>query len=351
MRPGEPSEVVRELVALLDADPDLRGRLEEALRDRDEQPGDLWREMTIEGFCRFFEEWRCCLPAIEHEQSMLDHLLKLHRTEKGLALVRETPFAQWLNRFARARGEFLDSADSAALVPRWAEHPDIDLSDFVVPAEGFRSFNEFFIRRVRPGARPIASPDDDSVVVSPGDATVQAALALDPGARLEVKGRSLTLDRLLAGEERELAGRFARGTAMVLFLGVKDYHRFHAPVAGRIVRAGRIGGLCFGCDEYPGQFFTEHPRGYFIFESRGFGLLGMVTVGIATVSSIEILRTAGETVAKGDELGYFAYGGSAILLLFEEGRVNEERWTEGRHLLMGERIATLHPDDHRGPER
>jgi len=341
MPPAERSEVVQELEELLAADPDLRRRVEEALADRDERPGEIWLGMTLEGFCRFFEEWRRCLPAIEHEQSMLDHLLKLHRTEKGLALVRETPFAGWLNRFARARGEFLDSPDSAALVPRWAEHPDIDLSDFVVPPGGFRSFNEFFTRRVEPGARPIASPGDDSVVASPADATVQPALALDPEARLEVKGRSLTLAELLRGEP--LAGRFRGGTAMVLFLGVKDYHRFHAPVAGRILRADRIGGLCFGCDDYPGQFFTEHPRGYFLLETRGFGLLGIVVVGIATVSSIELLRAAGDTVAKGDELGYFAYGGSAVLLLFEAGRVSEEGWTEGRHVLMGEWIAILSP--------
>jgi phosphatidylserine decarboxylase len=341
MQPAERSEIVRELVELLAADRDLRGRVEEALCDRDEQPGDIWRGMTLEGFYRFFDEWHSCLPAIENEQSMLDHLLRFHRTPKGLALVRETPFARWLNRFARARGDFLDGGESAELVRHWADHPDIDLSDFVVPAEGFGSFNEFFTRRVKPGARPIASPDDDSVVVSPADSTIQAALALDSQARLEVKGRSLTLAELLPGEA--LAERFRDGTAMVLFLGVKDYHRFHAPVAGRILRVGRIGGLCFGCDEYPGQFFTEHHRGYFVFETRGFGLVGMVTVGIATVSSVQLLRAAGEVVAKGDELGYFAYGGSAILLLFEEGQVREEDWIEGRHILMGARIGTLDP--------
>jgi len=341
MPTAERSEIVRELVELLAADRDLRGRVEEALSDRDERPGDIWRDMTLEDFYRFFDEWRCCLPAVENEQSMLDHLLRFHRTPKGLALVRETPFAGWLNRFAVARGDFLDCGDSAELVRHWADHPEIDLSDFVVPAEGFGSFNEFFTRRVKPGARPIGSPDDDSVVASPADSTIQAALALVPEARLEVKGRSLTLAELLPGEA--LAERFRDGTAMVLFLGVKDYHRFHAPVAGRILRVGRIGGLCFGCDEYPGQFFTEHHRGYFVFETGGFGLVGMVTVGIATVSSVQLLRAAGEVVAKGDELGYFAYGGSAILLLFQEGQIREEDWIEGRHILMGARIGTLDP--------
>lgn len=86
---------------------------------------------------------------------------------------------------------------------------------------------------------------------------------------------------------------------MVLFLGVTDYHRFHAPVAGRIVEEGRIGGLCFGCDGDPGEVFTEHHRGVFLFETRGFGLVGMFTVGIATVSSVRHLRGRGTRWERG----------------------------------------------------
>ncbi|HVS64414.1 MAG TPA: phosphatidylserine decarboxylase [Thermoanaerobaculia bacterium] len=343
MRATAYSDVVRELVELLAVDPPLRRRVEDALRDRDQQPGDPWGAMTLEGFFGFFEAWRTSLPAIDREESFLHRLLKLHRTPKGLALVRERALAGWLNRFAQARGDFLDSEDSAWMIARWSEHPEIDLADFVVPEAGFRSFNELFTRKVKPGARPIAAADDDTVLVSPADSAVQAPLDLDPETLLEVKGRSLRLDELLGGDR--CAAEFRHGTAMVLFLGVQDYHRFHAPVTGTIARCAMIGGLCFGCDEYPGQFFTEHRRGFFVLDTR-FGPVGMVTVGIATVSSVRHTRAIGDAVRKGDELGYFAYGGSAILLLFPKGRVVLDERAENEHVLMGTRIGSFQTPSH-----
>lgn len=338
MRTSAHSDVVRELVDLLDEDAGLRRQVEDALRDRDDRPGDFWRDVTLDRFFQFFDEWRSCLPMIEHEQTFLNDFLTFHRTPKALALVREPPLAQWLNRFAKARGAFLDSDASVDMIAHWCRHPAIRLADFVVPEGGFRSFNEFFTRKVKPGARPIASPDDDAVLTSPADAAVQAPLALDPETLLEVKGKRLRLDDLLSRDP--FAAEFRDGTAMVLFLDVQDYHRFHAPAAGRIVREVKIGGMCFGCDEYPGQFFTEHHRGFFVFETR-FGLVGMVTVGIATVSSVRHLRAAGEAVSKGDELGYFAYGGSAILLLFPRGRATLDERAMNEHVLMGEKIGSF----------
>lgn len=333
------SNIVRQLVDVLAEDRDLCRQVREALRDRDEQPGDIWSDMTLEGFLRFFDEWLSCMPVIEDEQSFLDDFLKLHRTAKGLTLVKETPFAQWLNRFTIARGEFLDSSASMVMIPHWADHPDIDLSQFIVPDGEFTSFNDFFTRRLQPGARPIAAPDDDSVVVSPADSELQGTLALDRESLVEVKGMSLCLADLLGGEP--LADRFSGGIALVHFLGVEDYHRFHSPVTGRIVKEAKIGGLCFGCDEYPGEFFTEHHRGFFMIETADHGLVGMVTVGIATVSSVQHLRSSGDVVRKGDELGYFAYGGSAILLLFRNGQVCLDDFEKETHVLMGSRIGSF----------
>ena len=332
--------IVRELEELLAADPAFRQRLEAALRERDEQAGDNWREVTAGEFCRYFERWLTCMPVLDKEQSFLDDFLVFHRTREALALVREAPLAPWLNRFAQARGAFLDSEDSAGMVAHWSGHRLIQMADYLVPEQGFRNFNEFFTRRIKPGARPIASPLDDEVLTSPADCEVQEALALDPDTQLSVKGKSLQLDQLLPGDP--FAESFRGGEAMVLFLDVQDYHRFHAPAAGRIVHDVKFGGLCFGCDEYPGQFFNEHHRGFFVLET-GFGRIGMVTVGIATVSSVNHTSEAGDHVAKGDELGHFAYGGSAILLLFPPGRAHLDGFSKNEHILMGSRIGRFNP--------
>ena len=330
--------IVRELADLLTADPGLRRQLEEALRDRDARPEDIWGEMTLEGLFEFFDAWYNGPPAIDRENCHLHDFLQLHRTAKGLALVKDTDFGQWLNRFARARGELLDSEASRWMISRWTGHPAIDLSDFEVPAAGYLSFNEFFTRRLKPGVRPIASPEDDRVIVSPADSELQAPLALDPQSPVEVKGMLLSLSDLLG--KTAFAEPFRNGTASVHFLGVKDYHRFHAPFAAKIVQDTRISGLCFGCDDYPGEFFTEHPRGFFILDTGKYGLVGMVTVGIATVSSIRLQRFTGEVVSKGEELGHFAYGGSAILLLFQEGQVQLEG-SPRQHVLMGSRLGSF----------
>jgi phosphatidylserine decarboxylase len=334
------SPIVGELEQLLEADEDFRQRLAAALRQRDEQPGDNWREVTLEQFCGYFERWLTCMPVLDNEQTFLNDFLVFHRTEKALALVREAPFAPWLNRFAQARGAFLDSEESAGMVAHWAGHRLIHMPDYVVPEQGFRSFNEFFTRRVKPGARPIAAPGDREVLISPADCEVQEALTLDPDARFAVKGKSLSLHELLPGDPH--ADSFRGGEAMVLFLDVQDYHRFHAPAAGRILHNVKFGGLCFGCDEYPGQFFTEHHRGFFVLETA-FGPLGMVTVGIATVSSVNHTRDFGDLVEKGEELGHFAYGGSAILLLFPPGRVDLDSFSKNEHILMGSRIGRFNP--------
>lgn len=330
------AKIVSELEELLAADENFRRRTEAALRERDERPGDSWREVTLEQFCFYFERWLTCMPVLDNEQTFLDDFLVFHRTPQALALVREAPLAPWLNRFAQARGAFLDSEASAAMVAHWAGHRLIHMPDYLVPEEGFRSFNEFFTRRVKPEARPIAAAGDPEVLVSPADCEVQEALALDPEARLAVKGKSLSLGQLLPGDP--YAEVFRGGEAMVLFLDVQDYHRFHAPAAGKIVHDVKFGGLCFGCDDYPGQFFTEHHRGFYVLET-GFGPVGMVTVGIATVSSVNHTSAAGEMVGKGDELGHFAYGGSAILLLFTPGQVTLDPRSKNEHILMGSRIG------------
>ena len=132
---------------------------------------------------------------------------------------------------------------------------------------------------------------------------------------IEVKGDTLSVQQLLG--EDELSEVFLGGKAILCMLATTDYHRFHSPVAGDIISEAQLAGLYYGMTGGWVDYFFEHRRGYYMFDTDDFGLVGMISVGMFTISSIEFTQQAGSVVEKGDEVGHFAYGGSAIILLFE----------------------------------
>jgi len=138
-----------------------------------------------------------------------------------------------------------------------------------------------------------------------------------------------------------LADDFINGKAILCMLNTTDYHWYHAPVPGRIVSQHQLGGLYYGMDGGWVEYFFQHRRGYFIFDTEKFGRVAMVCVGMFTISSVNFVTSEGDLVNKGDLLGNFAYGGSAVILLFQPGRVSFTVPLEGRpvHVNMGQKIA------------
>jgi phosphatidylserine decarboxylase len=200
---------------------------------------------------------------------------------------------------------------------------------------GFASWNDFFTRRFKDGARPVHSPDDDDVVVSACESTPYA-IATD--VRLQdsfwIKSQPYSLRDMLANNDA--CEEFVGGTVYQAFLSATNYHRWHSPVAGTIVSAV----------VQPGTYYSEadsegadavHPvesQGYLAHvatraiiliqaDNAAIGLVGFVAVGMLEVSSclIDPDMTAGHHVAKGDELGYFQFGGSSHCLIFRPGAV------------------------------
>ncbi|WP_144715126.1 phosphatidylserine decarboxylase family protein [Curtobacterium pusillum] len=200
---------------------------------------------------------------------------------------------------------------------------------------GFTSWNDFFTRRFREGERPVASPEDDAVVVSPCEATpYRIASRVHRRDEFWAKAEPYSVDELLAGDESVDA--FVGGTVWQAFLSALEYHRWHSPVAGRIVRAWVEPGTYYSEADAQGteaaeptlsQAYLAHvaTRAVFVIDADdpAIGLVAVAFIGMSDVSSCVIGDglEAGVRVGKGDELGYFQLGGSTVCVLFGPGVV------------------------------
>jgi phosphatidylserine decarboxylase len=164
----------------------------------------------------------------------------------------------------------------------------VDLSEAEIPHGGFRTFDEFFTRHLKPDARPIEN--DPGALVSPADGRVEDVGPIEPGARLHVKGQEYDVGELL-GEPSE-AQRFEGGTFAVVYLSPRDYHRVHSPVDGPIHTVRHVGGTllpvnAFGVASYP-QLFARNERVAFFQESERHGEVATVMVGAIGVGRISV---------------------------------------------------------------
>jgi phosphatidylserine decarboxylase len=215
-----------------------------------------------------------------------------------------------------------------AKMPRFAQEYVCRPQD---PHYGFTSWDDFFARRFRPGARPVAFPDDPRVVVNACE-SAPYCLRRDVRWRDEfwMKGQPYSISHMLAGDP--LAEVFVGGTVYQAFLSALSYHRWHCPVDGRIVRAYVQDGSYYSQTPVEG-FDPEGPnrsqayltevatRAIILIEADdpAIGLMGVLFVGMAEASTCEITVYEGQRVCKGQEMGAFHFGGSTHCLLFRPG--------------------------------
>jgi phosphatidylserine decarboxylase len=220
----------------------------------------------------------------------------------------------------------------------------IQLDEFRTdPAEpylGFASWNDFFIREFKPGVRPIASPDDDAVIVS---ACESAPYAIQTNVQEQdtfwLKGQPYSLRQMLQGHFLE---EFVGGTVYQAFLSADKYHRWHSPVVGTVRRLVHIPGTYYaeaasvgfdpaGPNDSQGYIAHTATRALMFIEADNptIGLMCVVAIGMAEVSSCLLVGpdgtplTEGQHVDKGDQIGYFQFGGSTHCLVFRKGVIAE----------------------------
>lgn len=240
------------------------------------------------------------------------------------------------NRTSRAMGRLSE----ARLPPRVLQRVvrsycrvfRVDLSDAAVPRGGFRTFNEFFTRRLVPQARPV-DPDPD-VVVSPSDGRVMAVGTVSQGLALQAKGRFYPVSRLLGDEE--LCGSFEGGPYVTIYLSPRDYHRVHVPCDGEVVEVrhlpGRLYTVAPRAADLIGELLPRNERIHAVMRTA-FGtvlvsMVGATGVGRMTLAFADLTSNLrGPVVArserfdppvsarKGDDLGAFNVGSTVVLLL------------------------------------
>jgi len=230
------------------------------------------------------------------------------------ALVKRPMFSQWY-------GWRMDRSRSRNKIAPFIRDFGINTDEFAQPPESFQSFNEFFYRRLKPGARPI--DPDPNCVVFPADGRHLGFPSISGVEAVFVKGQQFNLPRLLG--DVDLAKRYADGALVLSRLCPVDYHRFHFPAAGLASRTALLNGLLYSVNPVALRrnlgYLWENRRTLTRLETERFGQILILEIGATNVGSIVQTYKPGATASKGDEKGFFRFGGSSTLVLFEPGRI------------------------------
>ncbi|PNY05596.1 phosphatidylserine decarboxylase proenzyme 3-like protein [Trifolium pratense] len=287
----------------------------------------------------------------------------IYQSKIGLGLM-DIGVKELLQNISEKQGAKMDSLESAADIPKFIESykhtqvkiskyycpgqntmsmPDIyywqtgkvkgresngygqiNLAEVKYPLEHFKTFNEFFIRELKPGSRPIASAEHDNIAVCGADCRLMAFKSVDDSSRFWIKGRKFSVQGLLGKEMCSSA--FADGTLVIFRLAPQDYHRFHLPVSGTVEQFVNIPGCLFTVNPIAVNskycnVFTENKRVVSIISTVDFGKVAFVAIGATMVGSINFTKKKGDYVKKGDEFGYFSFGGSTVICVFEKDSI------------------------------
>ncbi len=240
--------------------------------------------------------------------------------ENPLGRLTNWAFARraWL---ARLYGAWMSTGATRDKIPLFIEKFHVDVAEFAQPPESFASFNDFFIRKLKPGARPLEGGADTAVFGADG-----RHLGFPDASQADgvfVKGQQWDLAAFLG--DAELARTYARGTLVLSRLCPVDYHRFHFCAEGTPSAPRWLPGTLWSVNPIALRrnlaYLWENKRAVTILDTPRFGKILLLEIGATNVGSIRETYTPGQPVARGDEKGYFAFGGSATATIFEPGRV------------------------------
>lgn len=252
---------------------------------------------------------------MEDKQTRL--VKKLYSTPPGRLLLRILT-KPWISK---AAGAFMNTRASSLLIDSFARKNGIDMGDF--EKRSFRSFNDFFTRRVLSCKRPVSMNREHLVAPCDGLLSVHTISA---GKSFEIKGQSYTLEELVRSSD--VSERFEGGLLLRFRLTVSDYHRYHYPDNGSKSDNRRIEGVLHTVHPFASAcrpIYAENQREYFTLETDNFGEMLYIQVGALLVGRIRNNHERA-IVVRGEEAGCFEYGGSTVILCLEKGvaRLNSE---------------------------
>lgn len=253
----------------------------------------------------------------------------MYQSKMGFLAMRAGTFGS-LGVMSKEQGRHMDSPESVKNIPEFLKSfsGEVDVSEALEPIESFKTFNQFFYRKLKPSARPIAMAEKADVAVSAADCRLTAFATTSDATRCWIKGRKFSIKGLLADDNKlaasdgaKFAPEFENGSMFIFRLAPQDYHRFHLPVGGTLRSIRHVRGKLLTVNPIAvastyANVFTQNKRAVVILDSPIFGAVALVCIGATMVGSIVFTAEVGTTYEKGDELGYFAFGGSTIIALF-----------------------------------
>ncbi len=267
--------------------------------------------------------------------SYLDHLITLPQQ-----IAPHHALSRIAGRIARSRNKLLKELLIRVFLLRY----DVDIGEAErTQLSEYDSFNDFFTRALRSGARPI--PKTTSAVACPADGTISQLGNIDDSSLVQAKGRFYSLGALLGGSDSD-PQRFNNGTFATIYLAPHNYHRVHAPVSGTITRIRYVPGRLFSVNDRTARCVDRlfaHNERIIVEISSDAGMIVVILVGAMLVASMELtccnveaaIKMAGKTTApyliepnkptaaieRGAELGRFNMG-STVIILAEPGRLD-----------------------------
>ena len=217
---------------------------------------------------------------------------------------------------SKLAGRYLSSAHSKWLISKFIERNEINMD--IYEECDYSSFNDFFTRKIKPDCRPV--PEDLDVLISPCDC-LATVYPIQENTTFSIKNTEYTLRSLLRSPR--LAKRFRGGYAYVLRLTVEDYHRYLYSVSGKQSKNYHIDGTFHTLKPIANDYlpiYKENTREYTVIHSKEFGDVLQMEVGALLVGKISNHKQS-TVVTRGEEKGFFEYGGSTIVVLTQKGRV------------------------------
>jgi phosphatidylserine decarboxylase len=332
--------LVQKLADLLSKHSDLKTVLITAIQDANE------REIkNLDQFYNLVTGLLTHIPTDEQLNANTETFWYILNKSADDTLKKSEAFQNWVREFILSMGKYMDSTDSAKAIDTFIKDQKNKIQDYIQPPGGWLTYNQFLARQVKPGKRSVADRCNDEVIVAPTDSKYLGNWNMQRNATINVKGDTYNIIDLLAGSR--YTKKFKDGIFTHFYLSVNDYHRYHTPVGGKVVEKKIIPGRTWTneikkltgkqtVDDIGFQF--NQTRGYIIIKTRNVGFVAVVPVGMGFVSSVTITADEGSKLVKGEEFGFFAYGGSDIIMLFEKDAVKFTAFSN-KHYLQGEKIA------------
>ncbi|MDF2724171.1 MAG: psd [Paenibacillus sp.] len=252
-------------------------------------------------------------------------------------LLTELSSRKWISRIT---GAFAKSEASRLLIPLFARSYGIRIEDAEKAIGEYRSLNDFFTRRLKPGLRPLEA--DPDALVSPVDSLITGMGKINAGTLLGVKGQNYTIEQLLNHSPRSI--NYRNGYYFVLYLSPTDYHRIHAPAAGAIVEKEHVKGKVYPVNDFGlremKQVLSRNERLITYIDGKC-GEIAVVKVGAMNVSSIRYVEPLPGRLERGGDLAYFEFGSTVVLLIEHGIFAPRSDLAVGSRLMMGESLGIL----------